>query len=152
MKSLIMFPLEEKSLKDIAFIVAKAIKKNFFGAKVNVITIAELNSPDYFFDNDIIIIGTPCIRNDICWPIQIKIDGIIHKVLKKDFSRKIITAFSLTKEKSDAHRCIKALLWTFNETNAKVIDGISILEEFNEKQINEEIERFIKELKKLMKR
>ncbi|MHA1791103.1 MAG: hypothetical protein ACTSVI_00575 [Promethearchaeota archaeon] len=148
MNSLILYPPDNARLKLVADFMRNALKKILKSRKVASITLDELNDTLPIMESDLIVIGTPSMKNDIYWPIQVKIDGIIHKVIHDNFSSKKITAFTVSNDVENASRCLDALLWTFNETNATVINGLVIPESMDSNDIQEIIKEFVKKIKK----
>lgn len=143
MQALIVYPAGEQPLAELASKLGQAVKKAFLLSKVELVTMDALDSPHLFLQSDIILLGTPCLRNDICWPIQVKIDGLIHKYLKQDFSKKKVSGFCIASDAGEAHRCLSALLWTFNETSAKVLKGLAIMESDGQDDTKTRINEFI---------
>ncbi|MHA1682696.1 MAG: hypothetical protein ACTSUE_17285 [Promethearchaeota archaeon] len=150
MRSLIIYPDDFKELGRVAQELDTAMKK-FLKVKNGLMLLKDLVDPASIIDHDIIIFATPCKKNDIYWPLQVKVDGIIHVILKEDFSKKMISAFTFTKNEEEASRCLDAVLWTFHETTANVAKGLIMLDSYSPEKTSEVMKSYMESLK-LMKK
>ena len=152
MRIIIIYPHENEVLRRIARLMETLLKKAYWRAKVEIIKLNQIDKPEFFLENDIIILGTPCVSGDIFWPLQVKVDELIHKSLSADFSSKVISAFTVSPGLDDAKRCLNAILWAFRETNAITVSGLPLLSNMAEKEILEKINTFLKSIKKAFKK
>ena len=111
----------------------------------------QLDSVEYFLANDLILIGNPCVKGDIYWPMQIRVDALIHLIVKDDFSKKIVSGFTISQECCECERSLNAILWTFTETKARIVDGLIILEHASAAEQERKIEAFVQDLKRATK-
>nr|MDO8119451.1 hypothetical protein [Candidatus Sigynarchaeota archaeon] len=147
MKATILLPADHNALEKVASDLKQRIESKFKGMKVSILDLDEM-VPDIFLNNQLILIGTPTVKNDIYWPIQVKIDGMMHKILKNDFSSSCISAFTIFSSEADARQAVDALLWTFHETTAKVVDGLCIIEGEGDLPRDARIDTFLEHLKR----
>jgi len=125
-RALIIVPPDDERLQAVALRVKNDLEHLYI--RVHIINLEQLSSPEYFLSNDIILIGNPCVKGDIFWPMQIRIDGLINKVVKGDLLHKLVSGFTISSETNECKRTLNAVLWTFNETSATVVNGLVILE------------------------
>ncbi len=134
-------------MEKVAADLKQHVESKFKGKKAVVLGLDEV-TPESFLNYTLILVGTPTVKNDIYWPIQVKIDGIIHKLLKNDFSKLTISAFTVFSSEADARKALDALLWTFHETTANVVDGLCIIDGDGDREKIARVAAFVDELKK----
>lgn len=149
MRTLIIYPAESKALEKIAQDLGKLLKRLFKGKMPTFMMLEELEHIQPFIDHDLIILGTITMKDDIYWPLQVKVDALIHEQVKADFSDKIFSAYTISKDTTNAMRCIDAALWTFQETNAHVAPGLVLVEESSPSRLEEELVSYTRALKQL---
>lgn len=146
MKSVIVIPSNEKRLREIATSLKNKLENHSKLKPVKIIYLDDVNSPEIIENNDIILFGTPTVKNDIYWPIQVMVDSYIHKMQKSHLKSKIFSAFTTTKNPDESCRCLGALLWTFNETPAKILESLCLLDGESEQQVSTKIDTYVKKL------
>ncbi|MFX0098202.1 MAG: flavodoxin family protein [Candidatus Hodarchaeota archaeon] len=147
-KTLIVIPQGENKLEKIATELKSALQRVIKFKKTEMMALSDIDSTDCFLEHDILILGTPTIKKDISWPVQVKIDAMLHKE-KCDLSTKVVSGFTSSDDFNEANRCLEAILWAFKETNATVLDGLVILDSFTNKEKTKKLKEFIDTLKEI---
>ena len=152
MKAVIIVPSGHQELENVATVLQKGLKKHMKIKKSSIISLDVLDSTTFFLDNHVVLIGVPTVKGDIFWPLQVKVDGLIHTVLKEDLSSILVSGFTFSDDLDESTRNLEAILWTFHETSAKVMnDGLHVLNSDNEGTIDQKIKEFLILLKTTVK-
>jgi len=145
--ALIIVPPDDDRLQAVALRVKSDVESQMHAKKIHVLNLDQLDSSDYFAANDLILIGNPCVKGDIYWPMQIRVDGLIHRIVKGDFSKKVVSGFTISTDHDESVRSLKAILWTFTETKARIVEGLDILVSDTTDEQEQKIQMFIQQLK-----
>jgi hypothetical protein len=147
MKVLIIIPGNDQRLEQVAL----AFKQHLHSASrrivVDIVSLEDLNSPTPIEQHDAVIIGTPTIKGDIYWPLQVAVDEVMQKIPREQISMKVATGFTISNDLSDSSRNLQAILWVFTESNARVLEPLFLQEGSNIEHQTQRINDYVLGLK-----
>ncbi len=150
MNVLIIIPGNEKRLGQVASTIKQSLLSISNLYVVDIIPMDALASPSLIEHYDVIIIGTPTIKDDIFWPLQVIVDALLQKMPREQIARKIATGFTVSDSLADSSRNLEAILWTFTESNAWVLEPLFLHDGDSVERETERISDYIRGLKSII--
>ncbi len=147
MNVLIIIPEDEQRLKQVASTFKQLLLSAANRIEVDIVDIDALSSPEVIERHDVIILGTPTIKNDIYWPLQVAIDAVMQKIPRDRIARKIATGFTVSNSLADSSRNLEGALWVFTESNARVLEPLFLHDGDSGKEETERISDYIRGMK-----
>ncbi|NMC06893.1 MAG: hypothetical protein GYA24_16865 [Candidatus Lokiarchaeota archaeon] len=147
MKVLIISPGNEPKLGRVALSFKQHLLGIFNRIVVDSIMLEDLQGPALLEQHDMMVIGTPTIKGDIYWPLQVTIDGLMHRIPRGQIATKIATGFTISNSLLDSARNLEAVLWVFKESNARIIQPLILQDGCPEDRMAARIGDFIHDLK-----
>ncbi|MBN2153518.1 MAG: hypothetical protein JW839_18835 [Candidatus Lokiarchaeota archaeon] len=147
MKILIIVPGNEERLKKVASAFKLHLQSASSRTDVDIVMLDALASPEAIERHDVIILGTPTVKNDIYWPLQVAIDAVMQKVPRDQIARKVATGFTVSDSLADSSRNLEGLLWVFTENNARVLEPLFLRAGDSGERDTERISEYIRGLK-----
>ncbi len=150
MNVLIIIPGNEQRLGRVALAIKQLLLSVSELAVVDLVPMDAITSPEPIECHDVIIIGTPTIKKDIFWPLQVIVDATLQKMPREQIARKIATGFSISDSLADSSRNLEAILWTFTESNAWVLEPLFLHDGDSVERETERIRDYIRGLKSII--
>lgn len=124
MKALILVPRDPGPLQDVAVELQDALRGS--GAKVvNVACIADIRD-EAVLEAGILVFAVPSLNGDICWPVQVAVDALVHRV-RHALDGVAVSGFTILPPGCrDNCPGLAPVLWAFNDTRAVVVAGLEL--------------------------
>jgi hypothetical protein len=147
MNVLIIFPGNEPRLEQVAATFKHLLLSASHRVVVDILPLDALTSPEPIERHDVIVFGTPTVKNDIYWPLQVAVDGLMQKIPREQIARKIATGFTVSDSLADSSRNLEAILWVFTESNARVLEPLFLHDGDSGEQESQKVSAYISVLK-----
>jgi len=149
MKVLIITP-GDKRLEHVASSFKQLLLSAFDRIEVDIVHLSALASPEIIERHDVIVLGTPTIKNDIYWPLQVAVDAAMHRIPRDQIARKIATGFTISDNLADSSRNLEGILWAFTESNARVLEPLFLHDGDSGAREAEKLSKYIQDMKSIL--
>jgi len=121
--------------------IARAIWST--GVDVEVKEVEECHDASEFLCADAILLGTPTYASNIAWPVKKLMDGLLYCIYRHpSIAEKVVSGFTSSGVLLDGQRCLQALDWAFEHTEAAIVPGLVILDDEPEEEIRSKCREF----------